>query len=37
LVRVGAAGDRVAHHRAVAVVDLRFFAGPRLDHDARLG
>jgi hypothetical protein len=28
---------RVPHHRPVAVVDLRLFAGPRRDHDARLG
>ena len=26
---------RVAHHRTLAVVDLRFFAGLRADHDAR--
>ena len=28
------AGLRVAHHRAVAVIDLRFFAGRGLDHHA---
>ena len=31
------AGLRMAHHRAVAVIDLAFFAGRRGDHDARLG
>ena len=31
------AGLRMAHHRAIAVVDLAFFAGRRGDHDARLG
>ena len=31
------AGLRVAHHRAVAVIDLAFFAGRRGDHDARFG
>ena len=27
---------RMAHHRAIAVIDLAFFAGRRGDHDARL-
>src|SRR5882724_5286738 len=31
------AGDRVAHHRAVAVVDLRFLARGRDDHRVRVG
>ena len=31
------AGVRMAHHRAVAVIDLAFLAGRRGDDDARLG
>src|SRR2546426_7903338 len=30
-------GDRIPHHRAVAVVDLAFFPGPRDDDRVRLG